>query len=128
MTVLRINRKRWFRGKGGAESALRLPNGKMCCLGFYGRSKKVPVDVMLDAGLFGHTDVNFCDLDESLFQSMTSIPKYVTAKVSVLPPFNHLENIIAKVNDAIDISDTQREKILQRLFKRYLKIELEFFN
>jgi hypothetical protein len=38
-TELVIDRKRWLRGEGGAVSKLLRPSdGKMCCLGFYGRA------------------------------------------------------------------------------------------
>lgn len=30
-----IQRLKWYRGQGGTESRLLLPNEKMCCLGFF---------------------------------------------------------------------------------------------
>ena len=39
VTVLRINRKRWWRGQGSDESNLRgTTDGKQCCVGFYARA------------------------------------------------------------------------------------------
>lgn len=45
--TLRVDRAIWYRGRGGAGSALLTPEGEQCCLGFFARAlgyKKKEID------------------------------------------------------------------------------------
>lgn len=106
-----IDRKRWYRGKGGAYSRLLRHDGAMCCLGQVARqcglrAKDIrnecsPGDVdtggILPAWLFnGSSDSEDCKYAMSL-------------------------------NDAEAYSDKHREKWLKRLFKKH-GAQLTFIN
>lgn len=48
---LTINRKKWFRGRGSDQSALRCRDGRQCCLGFLGSACGFTARDLNDVGL-----------------------------------------------------------------------------
>jgi hypothetical protein len=45
-----IDRKLWLRGEQIVSYLLRFRDGKMCCLGIYGRALGIPAEELLDKG------------------------------------------------------------------------------
>jgi len=51
-----IDRRKWFRGKGGEDSQLLKTNGKMCCVGIYGKALGVPRKYLFDIATVTSSD------------------------------------------------------------------------
>lgn len=104
LKTLVIKKSRWWRGmdctkidpKARSVSALRLPNGKMCCLGFLGRECGVPAKAMLWKAY--PWDTHF-------------VEKFPEASRA-------LWSEIVNINDAQNISDAARIRALRPLFKQ----------
>lgn len=103
MKQFTINRKKWLRGEGSEYSSLlRTEDGKMCCLGFLGLAcggtKKQIESCDSPAGTYG--------------------PKWPSA---LLHPDTGLDSTtceeLMKVNDNEDLTDTERESRLKKIFK-----------
>lgn len=54
MIECRVDRKTWYRGKGGKESRLLRDDGTRCCIGFLGKELKIPDDDMLQETELSH--------------------------------------------------------------------------
>jgi hypothetical protein len=120
LKTLVIDRKKWYRGKGPASSALLTESKKMCCLGFLGRAEGLkPKDIR------GITTPSDSDLPKELLTP--SFKKLVEYHHSDLPFDNELCKKLTKLNDKEDISDKERESKLRPLFRK-LKYKLKFIN
>lgn len=98
----KIRRKGWLRGKDCEvrEVSLRTNTGSMCCLGFFARHCGVPAVGIEGAAL------------------PSDIPKECEGQDLLPPEIFDLENDIANVNDKEDLTPTEREKTLTKLFKK----------
>ncbi len=94
-----IDRKRWYRGKGGkASSLLRYDDRKMCCLGF-------------DAIACGAkpSDIEYISDPEG---SCLPLPGIVENGKNT-----EVCNKMIKINDNMDIEDVEREHLLTQYAK-----------
>jgi len=107
ITAFTVDREKWYRGKGETGSKLVRRDGRMCCMGFYGKTCGVPKKRMRGVGSFHTTE--------------PIIPVPLETKYPSL-----LDKIYA-TNDCVEITERTRE----RLLKRYLKeanIKVTFIN
>lgn len=102
-----IDRRRWYRGKGGDGSMLRKLSGKQCCLGFLCRALKVPAKAMLELAM--PTEVS----------SQYELPAWLRRSRDVTRA--------ADWNDNLDFSEKEREKRIAKLFARH-DIQVRFTN
>jgi hypothetical protein len=102
-----VDRKTWYRGKGGKNSKLLLEDGTRCCIGFVGQHCGMPDEYLLGQG--GVYDVP----DDRWPKWMKNYNGPITEAYSV--------------NDDATISDAERESKLQEIF-RANGDEIEFVN
>lgn len=98
VTVLRINRKRWWRGQGSDDSRLRKrKDGKQCCIGFYARACGLKI-----------TDIEGCAtlaaLDSDELRAHES-------------KHNKTFSDLYEVNDDAELTAKDRESKIRQLFK-----------
>lgn len=106
-TTPTINRRLWYRGKGGEHSKLlRESDGMMCCLGFLARRCGVTKKAM--AGL--------CEPEQLENVDRGRLPG----------PTEDDWNDFVRTNDSVAITEEQREEKLTALFRDELGIEVRF--
>jgi hypothetical protein len=108
-----ISRKKHLRGNGGGK--LRNHAGAMCCLGFLARACGIPAKDLVGKDL--PSDLSDSDLKNS--------PVYASLTLR-FGDDNSFANEAARINDDEDISRTEREKRLIKLFKNEPQIKLKF--
>ena len=98
-----VDRKTWWRGKGGAGSRLMRPeDGKKCCIGF-----------------FAH---QICGLKKDELEECPYLPTEAQIKLGLhADPFSSTiaSQSIYRTNDEIDMSDEIREEKLTKLFAQH---------
>ena len=107
METVRISRHRWWRGKMvKGESALRMFNGKQCCLGFVCRHYGATVKDICSAGMP-------CYLDEDV---QDNLPRWLVAPAGKgqAPVWK-----AASINDDASLTEREREAKIKALFKRH---------
>lgn len=114
-----VDRERWYRGKGYRHSKLLNRNNKQCCLGFYAlacglneasiKERKTPSEVV-------------CNTESCSCKSNT---QWKTKLISSDKVNSQICQILMKVNDAIKLSDEERETKLTKLFKK-IGIKVKF--
>lgn len=90
-----IDRKKWYRGRGSANSALLRSDGTMCCMGFYAKACGFEDREILDAGTHP-------------FSATIESPYFIDGRFGQAGLFD--------VNDNVTLSEEDRETILTRLF------------
>ena len=97
-----VDRKTWHRGHG-ANSALCMPDGMMCCFGHLGLELGYTKKEMLNKDLLIRLGT-----DRSNISSIA-------------------QSDIARINDNLFITDQERENLLTQEFAKY-NIEVSFIN
>jgi hypothetical protein len=118
-----VSRARWLRGEGSQNSRLLRPSdGKMCCLGFYGRACGIPSEQLENAGapdeLVGYyeTTVKYRDFwPKWVLQEPEDLGYRMTAATTRA----------MEVNDDDELGAVEREETLAELFKS-VGVELVF--
>lgn len=100
-----IDRTTWQHGEGGTNSALRLNNGKQCCLGFLCKT-------------MGFTDEEI--LNKGMPRELNAFIPGMAIRVHKWAPFIGVKDRLlvqemASTNDAVWIPDWWREMKLRRL-------------
>ena len=113
-----IDRKRWQRGRGAAESGLYLPeNRKMCCLGQVAKQCGVSLKAM-----------SMCGAPSSLKnESILKLPKWLYHKKGRALVDSAACGKAMQANDSEYVTDAGREKTLTALFAKHGD-ELVFIN
>lgn len=93
---LLIDRRKWYRGRGGWNSRLRLRSGKMCCLGFLGVQ---------------------CGIAPKELEGVP-LPSDIRFRGTWPPMLFQLQDEIVFVNDSLAISEAEREQALRINFKQ----------
>lgn len=112
-----VDRKTWYRGKGGEYSALLTKQGKRCCIGFVGQQCGVRDKLMLDIPTIHFHGPGAGYLNPSEFPAWMSYSTHGSQDVDEA----------YEVNDNEEISDLTREAKLKEIFARHGD-ELEFIN
>jgi len=109
MTQTIIERSKWYRGKGGAESRLLREDGTMCCLGFDCIRRGIP-----EGELF------IAPSPKSLLRSVydPALEGLVKPAPSGLPMSTDVVVEIIGINDMTLISEETREARLKELFEK----------
>jgi hypothetical protein len=120
-----IRKSKWWRGKnytevdpGYGSSALRLPNGKMCCLGFLGKACG-----FTDAELLGKSfpRTTHYSLQDRWPRGLIGAEEAVEGSIFK----TGREDNIGQINDTPHLSDEERAKELAPLFAK-LGYKLKF--
>lgn len=107
-----VDRRKWYRGKGGEESYLLSPDDQLCCIGFVGQQCNIP-----DNSLKNFAVVAYRKEGHANFPAwMRNIPTHDS-------PIGRAYEI----NDNEEISDAKREARLKALFIEQGD-EIEFIN
>ena len=111
---LKINRKRWFRGKGSEESKLlRAEDRKMCCLGFYLRACGVSV-----RGLTDET------LPSDMLEDVPKKARWLLKKTNEFENSSDCQYLIDQ-NDTEELNELTREKRIAARFQKH-GVDVEF--
>lgn len=104
MKILTINRAKWECGTGGGK-LLRIDTGKMCCLGFFGRSCGISQNALAGKGR-----------PEEVRRSRW--PAWLIHGGNKNSTSDDTEDLIF-ANDDEDINGKQREKRIAELFAKH---------
>jgi len=110
-----VERNKWLRGQGAAQSDLLNSAGKMCCLGFYSLACGLRYENILHV-------TSPASIDDSLLTGELSKLVELSSDGYVNTP-DCLRLMI--INDDVELTDNQREARLKILFTK-LNIEVEF--
>jgi hypothetical protein len=111
MKTLVIDRKMWWRGKN--NSMLRKPGGKMCCLGFLGRSCGYTTKELT----YYYSPASRMNSYANRYEKSKWPNKLLEVRGAVQND-SDLCNAMIEVNDELLISDEKREAELKKLFKK----------
>lgn len=117
-----VVREKWFRGRGGVDSALVTKNGHMCCLGFYSAACGV-VDLSRRADSFGNPEDHLSEQ-----KIMAEMPyNLAPSEQKKLPEWacSSSADTLANINDNAFIFDDERERQLKEEFAKQ-GVEVEF--
>lgn len=117
MAKFTVDRKTWYRGKGGIQSALLTEHGERCCIGFVGQQCGVVDKLMLGVPTIHYHQPMDGYLNAAQFPAWMTYEDHGSKDVD--------EAYL--VNDNRDISDLTREAKLKEIFARHGD-ELEFIN
>ncbi len=107
MRTVIINRKTWLRGTGKEDSALRMPNGKKCCIGFLATTLGAKPKQLTGVGVLEDTSNAICqDFSSKHYRALNSA---------------YYEN------DVRGVIDQDREKSLCHIGKR-MGVRFQFIN
>jgi len=108
-----VHKSRWLRGEGADESCLyRVPDAKMCCLGFYCLAKGIQED-----NLYGRA------APQNIMDVLARSKVKELMDYSLLMP-SAVCNDIMKTNDDEELTDAERIADLKILFAK-LGVEME---
>lgn len=124
-----VDRREWFRGRGGDFSNLLTISGRMCCIGFACLAAGIPKNRIRNEPVVGTISPWFDGPDREVpFKD----PDRITIEVEGLSEI--LWNGKAKtqftayeINDSEELTDAEREEVLIKLGPQ-LGLEFEFIN
>ena len=119
MKKLIIDRKKWYRGRGTAESRLRLKNGTMCCLGFYALSCGKTEDEILDKSYLLTEEYDMYSLPT------TEEAEWLNSELEY--PYCSTSRLLGFTNDDVDLKEEDREQQISEIFAKN-GVEVEFVN
>lgn len=128
MIKLIIEREFWLRGEGSLDSRLLRPSdGKMCCLGYYGKLCGLTTDQIKD--IESPQTIEPTQVDDGFSVKAVWVnPKqqgewlFMDDNASI--PSVDCENLMVN-NDDEDITDTVREQLISKTFAKH-DIEVQF--
>jgi len=100
-----IERKRWYRGRGGDGSALLRDDGQMCCLGFYALARGLTPDQI----------ENVADPSEVAGDGLTRWPAWMMEDLDRRVQSAYTEALI-DVNDDPGLNERERESAIRKMF------------
>lgn len=124
-----VNRKTWYRGKGGWSSKLLLRDGKRCCVGFRCQAAEIPDSALLGASTVSYLGNMLNGIPQNFDDVLGRIDhrKKLPEKYSEEGDEKTVIGQIYRVNDDLTISDEVREAKLKVLFEE-LGDTVEFVN
>lgn len=116
MLKVKVNRKKWYRGKGPAKSSLLCSNGQMCCIGFLGKALDVKNAHMLKQPTLH---------DATYHKSMSDSVRHVVTEM--VDEFDYELSRAYQINDDPEIEDDEREVRLKKIGKS-MDVVFTFIN
>lgn len=115
---LEINRNEWLRGEDKNSCLLRGRDGRMCCLGIYGRAIGIPIDGLLEQMEPERKEDEYGRYYD--WPDWLGNPGYVDGKPTD-------EQQLITMNDAPSVDESKREQDIAIIFARH-GVEVTFYD
>jgi len=109
-----VDRKTWYRGRGGAYSRLLTNDGKRCCIGFVCKQAGIP-----DSSIKNERSIASCEMEPKKRKAIekSKLPHWLGEHSQVIYCYH--------INDNHSLTDGLREKLLKERFAMHGD-EIEF--